>query len=130
PRPTTRPAACRLSPVPYPSLCPPSAHRFSAESISFDLLVQIRARHVECPRCLRDVPVHLAQLGEEKRPLRGVLEFLERLALEKRSQPRLLGIALADEPRDVLSGDARARGENEQTLNGVAQLADVTRPIE
>src|SRR5690606_28736809 len=39
------------------------------QSIPLDLLVQIRPRHVEAPRRLRHIPVHLPQLRQEKAPL-------------------------------------------------------------
>src|SRR5437879_10740263 len=95
-------------------------HRFACQPITLDFLIQIRARHVERARRLRYVPVELTQLGEQERALGGVLELLERLALEERAEPRLLGIARPDQPRDVLGGDARAGRENEQTLYSVS----------
>ena len=83
-----------------------SGHQLTAlprQAIALDLLVQIRARHVERARRLRHVPVELAQLGEQKRALGRVLELLERLAVEQRSQPACSGVALPDEPLDVVA---------------------------
>src|SRR5262245_5925872 len=83
------PAACRSSRALCPSRDRPSGHRLSRERIALDLLVQVRARHVERARRLRYVPIELAQLGEKKRPLGRVLEFLEGLALEKRTKAKI-----------------------------------------
>ena len=46
------------------------------------------------------------------------------------AESRLLRVAASDQARDVLAVDARARGENQQALDRVAQLAHVPRPIE
>ena len=49
-----------------------------------------------------------------------MLEFLEGLAVEERAQSGLLRIAMANEPGDIVRGDAWTRGEDEQPLDGVA----------
>src|SRR5215467_14255799 len=130
PRPTRTQAACRTSPVPCPNHALASARRLPGQTVAFDLLVQIRPRHIQRPRRLRHVPIEGTELREQERALRGVLELLEGLALEQRPEPGLIGIALADEPLDVLAGDARPRRQNEQPLDGVAELANVAGPFE
>src|SRR5437764_14256542 len=51
---------------------------FSFDVVLLDLLVQIRARRVDGLGGLRDVPAVLAQLGQDERLLRLVLELLQR----------------------------------------------------
>src|SRR5438094_4965190 len=104
------------------SLRAQSCRRFPRQPIALDLLVEVRARHIEGSRCLGNVPIKRAKLGEKKGTFRGVLELLEGLTLEERAQPRLLRIALADETHHVVSSNPRAARQDEQTLNGVAQL--------
>src|SRR5688572_8662942 len=67
---------------------------FSRQTITFDLLVEIRPRHIEQPRRLRDVPVRLPKLRQEEGAFRRVLEFLERPAFHQRAEARLLRRAL------------------------------------
>src|SRR2546423_8847145 len=102
----------------------------AGERISFDLLVKIRPRHLDRARRLRHVPVELPQLVEQERTLGGVLEFLERPALGKRREPRVVHGTLAGEPVDVACRDLGLWRENQETLDGIAELADVTRPVE
>src|SRR5215831_8085121 len=130
PRPTRTQAACRTSPVPCPNRALASARRLPGQTVAFDLLVQIRPRHIQRPRRLRHVPIERAELREQERTLRRVLELLEGLALEQRPEPGLIRIALADEPLDVVAGDARPRCQNEQPLDRVAELANVAGPLE
>src|SRR6185437_2799486 len=118
-RPTATRAACRPSPAPCSNRGRASAHRLPGQRVALDLLVEVGARHVERARRLGHVPVELAQLGEQKGSLGGVFELLEGLALEKRAEPRLLGIARADQPRHVVGRDPRTGGQDEQTLNSV-----------
>src|SRR5512141_2977308 len=100
---TTTPAACPPWPAPCPNRDRPSAHRLPGQPVALDLLVEIRSRHVESARGLRNIPIELAQLGEQERPLRGVFELLERLAVEQRSNARLLRTSVTHEPPDVVS---------------------------
>src|SRR5690606_9900378 len=53
---------------------PPSV-RLSEEAELFDLLVEVRARHVDGARRLAHVPVVLAQFGEDVGALRPLLEL-------------------------------------------------------
>src|SRR4029079_14660665 len=50
---------------------------FLGDAVLFELLVQIAARRADHLRRLRDVPAVLAQLAEEKRPLRRILELAQ-----------------------------------------------------
>src|SRR5215467_10630860 len=109
------PTVCRSSPAPSPNRDRqgPSAHALPGEAIALDLLVQIRAWHVEAARRLRDVPIVFAELGEQECPLRRVLELLERLAVEQRSEARLIRIVAAAEASDVVGRHARPGREDE-----------------
>src|SRR5574341_1469573 len=51
---------------------------FAFDVVLLDLLVEIRARRVDGLRGARDVPAVLAELGQDERLLRFVLELLER----------------------------------------------------
>src|SRR6185503_3321547 len=75
-------AACRSSPAPCPN--PWCSRALPGERVPLDFLVQVRPWHVEGSRRLAHVPVVLAQLREQERALRGLLELLEGLALEQR----------------------------------------------
>src|SRR6266550_3805876 len=108
----------------------PSCRRFPRQPIALDLLIEIGAGHIQGPGRLGDVPVERAELGEEKRALGGVLELLECLALEKRAQSRLLRIALPDETHHVVAADPWTSRQDQQTLNRVAELAHIARPVE
>src|SRR5689334_17758841 len=112
------------------SLGDSSGSRLSRERVALDLLVQIGPRHVQRASGFRDVPVELAQLREQERPLGGVLELLERLALEQRAQSRLLRVAAPNETRHVVGADARARREDQETLDRVSELANIAGPVE
>src|SRR5881396_2320612 len=87
------PAACRSSRAPSSSRVRPGSRALPVERVPFDFLVQVRAWHLERSRGLAHVPVVLAQLGEQKRALRGLLELLEGLAVEQRADPRLIRVA-------------------------------------
>src|SRR5687768_4255476 len=89
PRRPATPAACRSSRAP----CPSSSRGLPGQAVALDLLIEVRAWHVQYACRLGDVPVELAELGEEESALRRVLEVLERLALEQRAEARLIGAA-------------------------------------
>src|SRR5204863_7776919 len=74
--PSRGPSGLSLSPSRYAS--PFTRFTHTAEAVALDLLVEIAARHLQCARGLRHVPVVLLQLHEQKRPLGGLLEFLKR----------------------------------------------------
>src|SRR5262245_18922693 len=83
-RPTSLRAACRSLRAPCPNrVLPPLAHRLPCQTVPLDLLVEIRARHVQTSCRLRPVPIKFTQLPEQERALGGVLELLERLTLEQ-----------------------------------------------
>src|SRR5262245_17432924 len=97
---TSTRAACRSSRAPCPSCV--RSRALPSERVALDLLVQIGARHIQRPRGFADVPVVLAQLRQQKRSLRHLLELLEGLALEQRADARLIRRATADQAFDVL----------------------------
>src|SRR5206468_990647 len=59
---------------------PPSPPSFATarQAIALDLLVEIAARHLQCARSLRHVPVVLLKLAEQKGPFGRLLEIFER----------------------------------------------------
>src|SRR6266550_4231026 len=60
-----------------PSPSPPSLAT-ARQAIALDLLVEIAARHLQCARSLRHVPVVLLKLAEQKGPFGRLLEIFER----------------------------------------------------
>ncbi len=71
------------------------------QRITFNFFIEIRSRHLHRACGLRDVPVELAQLVEEKRALRRVLELLEGAALCEARESGVVERALTREPIDV-----------------------------
>src|SRR4051812_45262977 len=100
------------------------------QRIPFDLLVKVRPRHLHRPRSLGDVPVELPQLVEQKRALRGVLEFLEGATLGQRSETGVVEGALSGQTIDVARRDLGVGRKYQQPLDRVSQLANVARPVE
>src|SRR5687767_2084016 len=58
-----------------------------------------------------------------------MLELLERLALEERAEARAVGDAPTRESFHVGNADPGARGQDQQSLERVAKLANVAWPI-
>src|SRR5665213_716539 len=112
----------------HPGFTPLSV--LSRQRIPLDLLVEIRARHVEQARSFGDVPVCLAQLREQEGALGRLLEFLEGFAVGERAEARGVRRALSEQAVDILRTHARSARENENPLDGVPQFAHVSGPVE
>src|SRR5436309_15325793 len=114
------------------TLCLPS------QSVALNLLIEIAARHVQCARGLRHMPVVFLQLRQDVGALRDLLEFLEGGRAHPRRSSDIGGPSLSPVPRrssyachaiDVHRRDHRPGREDEDSLDGVPQLADVAGPI-
>src|SRR5205085_10079173 len=87
-------SACRSPRAPCPSrgVHPCRRSRVPFELEAFDLLVEVRARHVEPPRRLAHIPVELRELRAQERALGVLLEGLIRFGLQQSVGPaRLAG---------------------------------------
>ncbi len=69
----------RCPPAPCPSRAVARSCRLPAQAVALDLLVEVRARHLQRPRGLRHVPVVLPELLGQEVLLRVLLEPLEGL---------------------------------------------------
>src|SRR2546425_5878397 len=104
------------------------------EWVALVLLVEIAARHVQRARRLGPIPVVLLQLREQIGALGGLLDLLEGGPPHPgrpRETPAASRLPRPDgrQPFHVLGRDHRARGENQQPFDRVAELADVARPV-
>src|SRR5690606_22408536 len=76
---------------------PASSVGLSEETELLDLLVEVRARHLDRARRLAHVPVVLAQLGEDVRPLGALLELGEARRVEQVRGQRARGLRARDQ---------------------------------
>src|SRR5437879_12902138 len=95
-------AACPLPSSHDPSPDPSRSLALDASSfsrprqpIALDLLVEIAARHLQCARGLRHVPVVLLELAKQKRSLGRLLELFKR----GRAQPGCIAASGRRPPR-------------------------------
>src|SRR5262249_43862085 len=99
-----------------------------ADSVLLEFLVEIAARRPDDFRRLRDVPVVLTELADEKRPLGRLLE------LAQRARALLFAVAGggarldADDVAQVVGVDRVAGRHDDQTLGGVLETAAVALP--
>src|SRR3989442_13870465 len=110
-----------------PSPLPPPL-RLPCQAIALDFLVEVRARHIQCARGLRHIPVVLLELREDVSPLGRLLELLERghahprrrgeirVARPAPAPPSLVPAAQPPDPPHAPDRAAEARPENEQPL--------------
>src|SRR5881394_456647 len=99
------------------------------QAIALDLLVEIAARHLQCARSLRHVPVVLLKLAEQKGPFGRLLEIFERCGAQpgritsaagrRTLRTSLVPPLFADQALDVSLTDCTARGENEQPFDRI-----------
>src|SRR5690606_3084674 len=112
-----------------PATRPAPSVRLPEEAVLLDLLVEVRPWHLDRARRLAHVPVVLAQLGEDVGALGALLELGEARRVEQVRGQRAGGLRARDQAVDVGGGDLRPAREDEEPLDGVAQLAHVARPL-
>src|SRR5688500_17889669 len=104
---------------------------FLADAVLLQLLVQVAPRRTDHLGGFRDVPVVLAEIVDEERPFshlfelaQGTRPFLLASSIIRRLGP---GFNPYDVPQ-VIDVDSVAGGHDDEALDGIAQLPDVSLP--
>src|SRR3989304_2084521 len=99
---------------------------FLRDLVLFELLVEIASGGADDLCGLRDVPVVLPELGDQKGPLAHFLELLQCARRQMVRRDRLIGVAYV--VRKNVDADDLTAGHDEEPLHGIPQLADVALP--
>src|SRR6266446_8137411 len=99
-----------------------SIRRGNSQRLHF--AVEVAAFQTQSGGCLRHVPAVLLQFAQNKFPLIGAARFMQRGV----GLVRAFGCAAEEFRRQVMRLDARLGAHDDQPLDEIAQLTDISRP--
>lgn len=98
------------------------------QAVPGDLLVEVAALHTENLSCPAHIVMMFLEFGLQEYGFSLGLEFLEVVQIQEIPR-KWIGLFAGVQWREICRQDHRARAENQQPLDEIAELTDVSGPI-